>query len=88
MGDFSGAEAYLGQSQYFLLLLRDSSGAIELTYWLITLVTAFLSKGLLVGVQKPPMPGHKVTCKMDCSRLLNVNHNEVVELNERKSRSY
>lgn len=88
MGDFSGAEAYLGQSQYFLLLLQNSSGAIELTYWLITFVAAFLSKGLLVGVQEPPMPGHKVTSKMNCSRLLNVNHNEVVELNENKPRSY
>jgi hypothetical protein len=56
------------------------SGGRSATNRLVSSISTLLTKGLLVGVDEPSMPWHKVSSVMDGQGLLDMGHNEVIEL--------
>ena len=50
------------------------------TYRLVAGVATLISKGFLVGIDKPTVPGQEIAREMNCKRLLDMSHDEVVKL--------
>lgn len=69
-------EGYVSIVIYNATILIDG----EETYRLVALVPTLLSKSLLVLVDEPTVPRWKVAREMNEQRLVDVCHNEVVEL--------